>query len=53
MHAIKDAQRELARMVKFQKLLLAVVGHDLRTPLSAILTGRRFSRRAHLLRCVD
>jgi PAS domain S-box-containing protein len=40
-HAIKEAERELARIVEFQQMLLAIVGHDLKNPLSAILLGAR------------
>jgi PAS domain S-box-containing protein len=36
---IKKAERDLAHVVEFQQMLLAIVGHDLRSPLSTITMG--------------
>src|SRR5258708_18901630 len=36
-HAIKSAQEEHARLSELQRLLMAIVGHDLRNPMTAIL----------------
>jgi PAS domain S-box-containing protein len=36
---IKRAERDLERVVEFQQMLLAIVGHDLRSPLSTITMG--------------
>jgi PAS domain S-box-containing protein len=38
-HPIKEAEREFARVVEFQQMLLAIVGHDLRSPLGSITIG--------------
>jgi PAS domain S-box-containing protein len=37
--SLKQAERELEHVVEFQQMLLAIVGHDLRNPLSTILMG--------------
>jgi PAS domain S-box-containing protein len=36
-HPIKSAQEEYARLSELRRLLMAVVGHDLRSPMTAIL----------------
>jgi PAS domain S-box-containing protein len=36
---IKQAERDLSDVVEFQQMLLAIVGHDLRSPLSTITMG--------------
>jgi PAS domain S-box-containing protein len=38
-HPIKEAEQDLERAVGFQQMLLAIVGHDLKNPLSSILVG--------------
>ena len=37
--SIKRAEQDLAHVVEFQQMLLAIVGHDLRNPLSTITIG--------------
>lgn len=46
--AEKEARREAERLGRVKERLLAIVGHDLRTPLSAILMGASAMRRGDL-----
>jgi signal transduction histidine kinase len=48
MQAREEHQRERERMLELQERLLAVVGHDLRNPLSAIEAGVTLLSRAEL-----
>jgi PAS domain S-box-containing protein len=45
-HSLKEAEEEQARTVRLLRTLLAVIGHDLRNPLSSVLVGAALLQRS-------
>ncbi len=45
-HPLKEAEEEQARAAQLLRMLLAVIGHDLRNPLSSVLVGGALLQRS-------